>query len=186
MPKLNIHRVNAVPQALEANSMYVVEDGGSLDHCEVFFTGNSGAVVRHIPKRSEIDGWIDAKVQGLNNTRIVENISERDNLVLTQNTTVTVLNATDDPTVSSGGAIYAYSVDDDDFYKQSETESLDIIQSWAGLVGKPSSSPAAIDQAVSRSHQHSNQAQLDKIGESNGAMTYDGQTIGASWASTDW
>ena len=46
---------------------------------------------------------------------------------------------------------------------------------WANIVGKPNSTAAEIDEAVSKRHEHANKAQLDKINvDEAGKMTFDG------------
>lgn len=45
---------------------------------------------------------------------------------------------------------------------------------WAVITGKPASSVEDIDDAVSKKHAHANAAQLDKVTEADGVMTYDG------------
>ena len=48
---------------------------------------------------------------------------------------------------------------------------------WAVITGKPSSAVADIDDAVAKRHEHANKAQLDKVGEADGVMTYDSKKI---------
>ena len=45
---------------------------------------------------------------------------------------------------------------------------------WAVITGKPNSSVEDIDDAVAKKHSHANAAQLDKVGEADGVMTYGG------------
>lgn len=45
---------------------------------------------------------------------------------------------------------------------------------WAVITGKPASSVEDIDDAISKKHAHANAAQLDKVAEVEGVMTYDG------------
>ena len=45
---------------------------------------------------------------------------------------------------------------------------------WAVITGKPDSAVADIDDAVAKRHAHANAAQLDKIGEADGVLTYGG------------
>lgn len=48
---------------------------------------------------------------------------------------------------------------------------------WAVITGKPSSSVEDIDDAVTKKHAHANAAQLDKVGEADGVMTYGGSKM---------
>lgn len=47
--------------------------------------------------------------------------------------------------------------------KIAEKESLDVTVTWDSITGKPSSTPAAIDQAVTDDHTHSNKAVIDEF-----------------------
>ena len=84
---------------------------------------------------------------------------------------VWVNDASTDPTVASGWAIYRKKVGVGIDYttlagwtKVSESESLDVVVDWANIQNKPTSTVAEIDQAVADDHTHSNKAQLDLIG----------------------
>jgi hypothetical protein len=84
---------------------------------------------------------------------------------------VWVNDASTDPTVTSGWAIYRKKVGVGIDYTQlagwtkvSEAEQLDVVVTWDSIQGKPTSTPAQIDQAVTDDHTHANKAQLDLIG----------------------
>jgi hypothetical protein len=116
---------------------------------------------------------------------IVADIAARNALVLTKNTQVLVLDATGDSTVTSGAATYLYRVSTTSWIKISEAESLDLVLQWANIQGKPTSSPSAIDTAVSNSHTHTNKTQLDKIGENpDGHFTYNSALPKIGWEGT--
>ena len=64
---------------------------------------------------------------------------------------------------------------------------MDINFSWANLSGKPTSSVADIDDAVSKRHAHANKTQLDKIDQdASGNLTYNGNLPATGWASSNW
>ena len=105
---------------------------------------------------------------------------------ITSNTMVLVSDASADPTVNSGSALYFYDADDQiDFVKVSEFESLDVTFTWASITDGPASTPAAVDAAVAATHTHANKTELDKIDETAGTPEYDGVPL-VRWASTDW
>lgn len=87
-----------------------------------------------------------------------------------------VKDASGDPTVESGYALYIYN-ETSTWSKISEQEGLDIVFSWEGLEGKPSSSVSNIDDAVSKRHEHANKEHLDKISDSDGKPTYNGSKL---------
>jgi hypothetical protein len=88
--------------------------------------------------------------------------------------------------VASGAATYLYRVSTTSWIKLSEAESLDLILQWANIQGKPTSSPSAIDTAVSNSHTHNgNLTQLNKIGENVDALfTYNNALPKIGWEGT--
>ena len=54
--------------------------------------------------------------------------------------------------------------------KIAEAESIDVTVTWDSISGKPSSTPAAIDQAVTDDHTHSNKTVLDAITDTGTAQ----------------
>jgi len=126
-------------------------------------------------------------VQSNNSIKYAANIAARDALALTSNTMVYVANATGDPTVSSGGALYFYKSDTNTFIKVAEYESISLVINWGSIQNKPNSSPSAIDAAVANSHVHLNKTQLDKIDQdANGNLTYNGNNIKAALTTVQW
>jgi len=83
-----------------------------------------------------------SQIPNLNSSlQIVSNITERNALVLTGNTPVLVIDASDDSNVTSGHAFYVYDFANTTWIKTSEQESLDIILSWMNITGKPTTFP---------------------------------------------
>ena len=133
-----------------------------------------------------------------------ENIHARDhNLVdIPDMQLVWVKDASEDETVGSGSALYLYIVDENNsnnnrYEKIAEGEALDLVLDWNNLTNKPSSSVqdidsavnkqhdhgkaiADIDDAVDKKHTHSNTNVLDKLAESDGQLTYNGNAIASS------
>lgn len=117
-------------------------------------------------------------------TKVVADIQARDALdpaTLYESLFVYVLDATSDPDVVSGAALYIYAEDHNapgtyKWFKVAETESLDVQLQWADILGKPTSSVADIDDAVAKRHTHSNKTELDLISEdgTSGNLTYNG------------
>lgn len=189
MSQLKFYAVASLPAQLEADAFYFIQNG---DYAESYVTtsdgtakmiGNSTMISALIA--SSLANWSGASNQVL----IAADMSARDALASTAeaNLMVMVIDATDDPTVDTGSALYAYDKASDTWYKLSEYESMDVVVDWDAIQGKPSSSPAQIDDAVSKAHQHSNMAELSKIGEdANGDLTYGGQAVKAKWIVKDW
>lgn len=86
--------------------------------------------------------------------KVVPTIADRDALG-PEYKLVWVLDASADPTVDAGGALYARD-EPNGWIKLAETESMDFMVAWDNIIGRPTSSPSAIDQAVANMHVHSN------------------------------
>ena len=169
------------------NSIYFIAPAARPDYVEIYVTGNDPATAKRVINEQDVQALIDASGGGANSLEIVDDIAARDALVLDANALVLVLNATGDPTVASGAATYAYRHSDSSWTKISEAESMDINFSWANLSGKPTSSVADIDDAVSKRHAHANKTQLDKIDQdASGNLTYNGNLPATGWASSNW
>ena len=93
--------------------------------------------------------------------RVVDDIDARDALSPYEGLRVHVKDASADSTVGEGWAEYLF--DGTSWIKTAESESIDVVQQWADIQGKPTSSVANIDDAVSKRHSHSNKAILDAI-----------------------
>lgn len=181
MAALNFYKVTSLPGTLQANSVYFVLNGA---YAESYVTDSAG-VGKAVGNTDMIEA-IAGAAPAAANIEVVATIAERDALTLTQNTMVLVTNAVGDPTVASGAALYVWVQTSTAYTKIAEYESLDVVLQWANIQGKPTSSAAAIDTAVTNSHTHANKTSLDKIGESGGQLTYDGTLVATQWVATDW
>lgn len=83
--------------------------------------------------------------------------------------------------VTSVAAYFTYdaaSVKASGWQKIAEKESLDVVVSWDSIQGKPTSTVAQIDDAVSQAHTHANLATLDKFGvDADSKLTYNGDLV---------
>lgn len=187
MATMKFHKVTTLPGSLDADAIYLVQNGTIAET----YATNSAGVARSVGNSAMINSLADARIAlalaNLNSIEIVADITARNVLAaLDRNLMVLVQDATGDATVASGAAMYAFRNADNTWIKLTEYESLDVVVAWSSISGKPASAPALIDDAVSKRHAHSNAAYLDKIGEASGAMTYDGQPIGMAWSTTNW
>lgn len=196
MAQINFHKVATLPGVLQPNSLYFVENGTIA---ETYIT-NSVGVARSVGNSemitsivtasvgSIVDDAVDGAIASLNAVEIVADIDARDALAasLSRNALIIVEDATADPTVDAGSAMYAYNHVTDTFSKLTEYESLDVVISWANISGRPSSTPAEIDAAVTNSHTHTNKTVLDALGDDEGVLTYNGDPVQASWSTTNW
>lgn len=181
MAALNFYKVTTLPGTLQPNSVYFVLNG---TYAETYVT-DASAAGKSVGNTAMIQA-VAAGLGGSSQVEVVANIAARDALTLTKNTMVLVVSAVGDPTVASGAALYVWIQADTAYTKVAEYESMDVVLQWANIQGKPTSTAAAIDGAVTNSHTHSNKVSLDKIGESGGLMTYNGAVVTTQWVATDW
>lgn len=183
---ITLHKTTAVPGTYAANELYCVTSANT-DHFELYLTNNAGTAIRRIPTEADINTLIANAIVAAGSAEIVDDITARDALTLTKNTTVVVVDATGDATVTAGAAEYLWDNANSAWIKLSEFESQDIALTWAALTGKPTSTPAAIDTAVTNSHTHANKTELDKIGQlADGNLSYDGAYVKTAFETTAW
>lgn len=182
MAALNFYKVTSLPGTLVANSVYFVENG---DYAETYVTDTAG-VAKGVGNSTMITAIAAGGGSAASQVEVVANIAARDALTLTKNTMVLVISAVGDSTVASGSALYVWVQSTTSYSKIAEYESMDVVLQWANIQGKPTSSVANIDLAVTNSHTHSNKTALDKISEIGGALAYDGAVVATQWVSTDW
>jgi hypothetical protein len=183
--QMKIRKVTALPGTYEASTMYLVQ-GAEAGLMDIYVSTSDGSAVRHIISKSEINTMITSALSGFNTATVVADITARNALAPTVNTQVLVLDATGDPTVNSGAATYIYDVVTTAWYKISESESLDLVINWSDIVGRPTASAAAIDDAISKAHVHANKTVLDAISDVGGALGYSGQPVRAYLEEEAW
>jgi len=187
MTAFKIFRETALPGTLHPYAMYLVAPLSKPNYVEIYVSNSTGSAARRVLTDVDIQAMINASVSGISELQIVADIAERNALNPTTNLLVLVLNATGDNTVSSGAATYVYRLSTTSWIKISEAESLEAATSWTNIQGRPTSSPSAIDAAVTNSHTHANKTQLDKIGEnSDGFLTYNSNLPVIAWTTIAW
>jgi hypothetical protein len=187
MAVFKVFRETALPGSLDPYSVYFVAPAAKPDYIELYVSDSTGTGVRRIIDSEDVQNLIDNSISTLSGIEIVDDIAERDALTPTANVQVLVLDASTDPTVTSGAATYIYKLSTTTWYKVSEAESLDVILSWANIQNKPTSTVSQIDTAVANSHTHANKTQLDKISQDvNGNLTYNNSLPVIAWSSVGW
>lgn len=195
---MQVSKVNVLPAAnlREANTMYLVGNTGNADSLEIHMTSSDGAATLHVPTKTEISAMIGGQIASFSNIRVVPTYADMASLV-TENRSmvVMVLDATGDATVTVGGAAYVLQATGTveaptaNFYKIYEFEALNenFVLNWSAIVGKPTSSAAAIDNAVSKAHTHANLNTLDGLGENqDGDLTLNGVAVGTVLINAGW
>lgn len=192
-----VFKETTLPSSFVPNAMYLIAPVDEPGYLELFVTDKNGTAARStigIEKvREIIEEYLENYEGGTTPTGtvqpflIVDNITERDALLLTENTFVFVTDATGDTTVTAGAASYAYRASTDTFTKVSEHESLDLVLSWDNLIGRPNVTAVEIENAVQKSHEHANMETLNKVGvDTDGNMTFNGNLPVTGFAAINW
>lgn len=185
MSAFKIFKETTLPSTLSPHAIYLVSPASNSNYVELYVTDSNGAARRHF-NESDARTLVQNLMSGVGKLTVVNDIAARDALKNVENgNEVYVINASADSTVSSGGARYLRQ--GTSWIKTAETESMDLVLNWNNIIGKPSSTPAKIDAAVTASHTHANKTKLDKIGEdSDGNLTYAGNPVATAWSITNW
>ena len=183
------HRVIELPAVLEAYAVYFVAPAGTADYVEIYVTSSDGTSARRVINEQDVNTLVEQKLAGTDEIYVVDTIADRLTVDTAKSRYVYVVDASDDSTVTSGGASYLYNTVTEDWVKISESESMDLVLNWNSIIGGPTSTPAQIDEAVAAKHTHVNKNALDKVGEDvEGNFTYGGVAVGGTtkWATTNW
>lgn len=188
MPTYKVFKETAVPAQIEPNAIYLVAPAAQPGSLEIYVSDAAGTAVRKTLDATTVQSMIDTAIQaGSGGLVIVDDIAARDLLAPTNGSQVLVIDASADATVSAGSATYVWRESTTSWIKIAESESMDLSLAWAGIAGRPSSSPAQIYAAVAASHRHANKTQLDLISEDEDQnLTYRGQRPTIAWSSANW
>lgn len=187
MATVNIYKETVLPGTLQSHSIYLVAPESTPSYVEMYVTGASASTVKRIIDASDIEAMITLALSGLSQMEFADTIAERNALTLKDGLQVLVVDASADPTVTSGAATYVYREETTAWIKIAEHESQDVALTWAALQNKPSSAVVDIDDAVTKRHSHTNKTQLDKVGEDgSGNLTYNGSLPKTAWVTTGW
>ena len=195
---MQISKVNALPAvgSRQANTMYLVGNTEFADSLEIHMTSSDAAATLHVPTKSEITAMIGGQIASFNNIRVVATYADMAALVAENHSMVVmVLDATGDATVTTGGAAYVLQATGTaqapaaSYYKIYEFEALNenFVLNWSAIVGKPTSSAAAIDDAVAKAHSHANLALLNGLATNgDGDLTLNGVAVGTVLVNAGW
>lgn len=186
MTNFRAEKVLALPGSLTANTIYFVADGVDADLMEVYVSSSNGTSARRVPTMADINTAIAGATGAASGILVVADITARDNLGhALPSKMVLVVDATGDGSVLSGAATYVN--DGNNWIKIAEHESLDVTLEWASIQNGPTSSVAAIDQAVSNSHTHANEAVLDNLTYSaENGLLYNTAPVSTRFSTLEW
>lgn len=162
--KQTIRRVNMLPGTLEANTMYIVKAPGALE-ADLVFTGSDPTVNASTISRMSIEQIVGTAVDASTSVYFKQAYADMLSDRPKANALVYVADTTGDPTATTASRVYLYNKATNTFmgFPNSGGGSSDV--TWNQILGKPTSTPAQIDQAVAQMHTHTNKQVLDLIGE---------------------
>ena len=170
--------LDTLPGTLVANGLYFVKDPINSDRMELHVADKNALATRRVPTMQDIEDEIQAAIANVSSVDYQADIAARDAQSYGANSLVYVVDSTADTNVDTGGALYFYTKSNDTFTKVAEFESMDLVITWATLDGKPTSSVASIDDAVTKRHLHSNLADLEDLAiTAEGALSVRGVII---------
>ena len=187
MSKFTIVRVTSLPSTITPSTMYILKQPTS-QVAEVYFSNNDGSqLVPGITEQFITDKFTSLLATGMGEIQIVDTINDRNRVTKNGNSLIMVIDATGDEFGSTGTVLYLYRAINASYFRVSVfDENRDGVSSggtsgpvwWNTIQGKPASTPAQIDDAVSKAHDHSNQATLDRIVVTeDGVLTVDGNVF---------
>lgn len=188
MTKLDFRAVSVLPADLAPNTFYFVQNG---TYAESFLTTVDGAL-RRIGNSRMVQDIVRTELleHYKNNLEVAVDIPARNALgvLATRSFMVIVIDATDDPGVSEGSALYAYDYQFQEWYLLTAYGTAATSVAWADVTGKPNSSKNQLDEAVAKSHTHDNTDTLVLLGTAaDGTLLFSGNKIGsARWTGEEW
>lgn len=146
---------------------------GAYDHSDIDQFINDATQYEVTTRRGQANGYASLDANGRipasqmpsSATAAVPNVADiaaRNALTgMTDGVQVRVLDASADPSVDSGWAIYSYVEASQSWSKIAEQESLDIIEDWSNIQNGPVATANEIDTAVNKMHDHNTDTYLD-------------------------
>ncbi len=126
MAVLKIHRLENLPAQLNPNTIYLVNRQTQPQRVELYVTDNTSTIVKSITTDSGIQAIMNSYLLGVSELVVVDNIATRDNLNPTGDIAVLVVDASNDPEVGSGSALYLYDMEANRWVKTTEYRDIDM------------------------------------------------------------
>lgn len=188
MASLRFYKMATLPSTLQSNAFYLIQNGQYAEAYVTNLTGSPRAIGNSLMIGEIARNIVDEALSDLNALEIVADINERDELASSTNRNLVILvtDATGDPTVVSGAVMYAYNAATMTFTKLTEYDDVDAVIQWSNIQGRPTSSPAQLDLAVTLTHNHANKPTLDKISEDGEGLLFMGNPVQPRWSTNNW
>lgn len=182
--KINIKYVTLKPTTLLRNTLYYFKDAGAVKHS---LTDGMG-VPMSLGESSSPALDIEMIIRASSQVDIVKDIrTMNETIIATPIDSVFLVVDASSVGLRNSGGLYVFSSALGQTVLVAEYVSLPKIITWDELIGNPESTPAAIDEAVSHMHGHTNKTTLDKWSEDPlGIPLFDGERVNPVWKTRTW
>lgn len=157
------------------NCIYLVKEPNKTDF-DIYMVDAEGNAFTHFNEK-RFKSLFDHYSQTNQELFVVNDIAERDAVDSERNFLVFVLDATADPNLGGGEALYFYIASLVKFVCIYQSKQIQRELDWSKLVNGPNSSPSQIDDAVRNTHTHENKNVLDGLGTEDDLLTYKGKLV---------
>lgn len=181
-----------MPEELPLDTLLVLKTpqvtGGGQVYYTTSYVSLQDFLSAHVLHEDFVENIVNGVLDDNSYILVASDIAGRDLLTPTRNSLVWVLDATDDETVETGGAVYVYRLSNETYNKVAEFESMDVVLDWDNIQNKPTNAVEDIDDAVDKRHEHTNSDELDSIAENGvGELLYNGvYPRSQTWKQSRW
>lgn len=157
------------------NCIYLVKEQGKTDF-DIYMVDAEGSAFTHFNEK-RFKTLFDHYSETNKELFVVSDIAERDAIDSENNFLVFVLDATDDPVIGGGEALYFYIASLLRFVCVYQSKHVQREVDWSKLVNGPNSSASQIDIAVSNTHTHENKNVLDELEVNDNQLHFKGKLV---------
>lgn len=182
---MTITRVAALPATLAPNNIYIVRstDGKKAT---LVFTGERAEIVVSTFNESDALTLVDGYMEGHATVLAFATYADMLASAPTVTTYAYVRDASGDPQALHASASYVYDTVSRKWVFAPGSNAAGGSAKWSDIEGRPTSTPAAIDAAVSNAHSHTNKTILDGLGENQGKLTFGGANVSPVTVVSNW
>lgn len=174
---LTISRVSELPAELSANTIYIAKSA-TPGKVELYFTGNEPGTVLSTLTHTEVEAIIADKIEdAIEAAKSVFIYPDFESMVsesFEHSVLAYVEDTSNDPLAQTPTGAYVFDPVNNSWIPLPSGKSE---INWEEITSKPQSSPEEIDAAVNASHTHANMDVLEKFGESNDGLTFNGKLV---------
>ena len=181
-----IERVSAQPATLVDNTLYIERAAGTTE-AVLTFVGTSPTSVAKVYSSTQAHADIATAIAEAKSVFIFDTYAALTAAVKPKVSSIGyVKSAGGDPAAKTPSALYVFDIATATWSLLPTGGAADSID-WDKIIGRPTSTVAAIDAAVAASHSHGNKAVLDALAvDGQNRLTYSGVPVSPVTVKTDW